>query len=328
MSEIIKIEDIPGLENELRMVNIHIERLCQSDSEPMQKVLSWVLKERGKQLRPMLTLLCARLRGRRVDATETAAVVEICHTASLIHDDIIDEADTRRGQLSVQKKFGKEMAVYAGDYMIFSAVRKAGLRNRPWYDSMFDKLEAMCNGEVSQFANRYNTNITEQMYMDNIRRKTSSLFQIACMSGAYEGKCNSREIRAAEDFAEKFGLIFQLRDDLLDFASTDELSKKTTQNDFGQGYYTLPVIYAFSHGEQGNELKQIAQDIKEGRCQEMDGRVTELIRESGGFRYTIMMIDHYAREARVNLAVFHNSAARKKLLKLVDTIQQSAHKIL
>lgn len=95
--------DIPWLETELQMVNAHIERLCQSDSESMQKILDWVLNARGKQIRPILTLLCARLKGRAVDATEAAALIEICHTASLIHDDIIDEADTRRGQLSVHK---------------------------------------------------------------------------------------------------------------------------------------------------------------------------------------------------------------------------------
>lgn len=162
----INIEDVPGLETELQMVNTHIERLCRSNNKSMQKMLDWVLNARGKQIRPILTLLCARLKGKAVDATEVAAVIEICHTASLIHDDIIDEADTRRGQLSVQKKFGKEMAVYAGDFMIFSTIRRTGLKNKPWYGLMFDKLETMCDGEVSQFDNRYNTEITEEKYIE------------------------------------------------------------------------------------------------------------------------------------------------------------------
>ena len=170
----INIEDVPGLETELQMVNTHIERLCRSNNKSMQKMLDWVLNARGKQIRPILTLLCARLKGKAVDATEVAAVIEICHTASLIHDDIIDEADTRRGQLSVQKKFGKEMAVYAGDFMIFSTIRRTGLKNKPWYGLMFDKLETMCDGEVSQFDNRYNTEITEEKYIENILGKTSA----------------------------------------------------------------------------------------------------------------------------------------------------------
>ena len=304
----INIEDVPGLETELQMVNTHIERLCRSNNKSMQKMLDWVLNARGKQIRPILTLLCARLKGKAVDATEVAAVIEICHTASLIHDDIIDEADTRRGQLSVQKKFGKEMAVYAGDFMIFSTIRRTGLKNKPWYGLMFDKLETMCDGEVSQFDNRYNTEITEEKYIENILGKTSAMFSIACGSGAYEGKCKDSEVLAAERFAEKFGLLFQLRDDLLDFVSTDDLAKKTIHNDFWCGYYTLPAIYSFSDCRNGAKLKQIAMDIKNGLYSELtDKRIAELISVSDGFGYTLRMIDQYAEEAKQSLNVFKDS---------------------
>ena len=99
----------------------------------MQNMMDCILVARGKQLRPILTVLCSKLKGKRVDATEIAAVIDICHTASLIHDDIIDEADIRRGELSLQKKFGKEMAVYAGDFMIFATIGRTNLMNKPWY---------------------------------------------------------------------------------------------------------------------------------------------------------------------------------------------------
>ena len=120
--EIMDLEGLSLLEPELARVNQHIERMFQSQNPSMQKILQWVLQARGKQLRPILTLLCAKLAGKQIDATEIAAVIEICHTASLLHDDVIDEAELRRGQLPVQKKFGREMAVYAGDFMIFSAI--------------------------------------------------------------------------------------------------------------------------------------------------------------------------------------------------------------
>lgn len=238
--------NVPEIDADLQMVNTHIEHLCQSNNESMPKMLDWVLRARGKQIRPLLTLLCARLKGKSVDVTEIAAVIEICHTASLIHDDIIDEADTRRGQLSVQKKFGREMAVYAGDFMIFAAISRTGLRKKPYYGSIFEQLKRMCDGEVSQFEHRYDISITGEKYIENIIGKTSAMFSIACGTGAYEGKCNDSEILAAERYAEKFGLIFQLRDDLMDFLPTDDLSEKTIHNDFWCGYYTLPVIHAFS----------------------------------------------------------------------------------
>lgn len=321
--------DMPEINTELQMVNTHIERLCRSNSESMQKMLDWVLKARGKQIRPLLTLLCARLKGKSVDVTEVAAVIEICHTASLIHDDIIDEADTRRGQLSVQKKFGREMAVYAGDFMIFAAISRTGLRKKPYYGSIFEQLERMCDGEVSQFEHRYDISITGEKYIENIIGKTSAMFSIACGTGAYEGKCNDSEILAVERYAEKFGLIFQLRDDLMDFLPTDDLSKKTIHNDFWCGYYTLPAIHSFSDCRNGTELKQIAVDIKNGLYNELtDKRIAELINASDGFGYTLRMIDEYAKEAKQALNVFKDSIARQKLLELVDTVQLSAHRIV
>lgn len=322
----INVEDVPGLKRDLQMVNMHMEHLCRSNNRYIQEMLNWVLRQRGKQIRPILTLLCARLKGRAADAAEIAAVVELCHTASLIHDDVIDEADTRRGQLSVQKKFGKEMAIYAGDYIIFSAIQKNELRNRSRYGRVFGKLEAMFDGEINQFVYRYNTEITEEIYLENIRGKTSALFCIACEAGACEGKCDENEMLAVEQFAEKFGLMFQLRDDLLDFVSTEELSKKTVHNDFWCGYYTLPVIHAFSDADNGARLKEIAGNIKNGlQDEDTDKRIAELIRSSNGFQYTLTEIDRYASEAKRSLAVFPGSAARKKLLNLVDSLQASAH---
>lgn len=159
----------------------------------------------------ILTLLCSRLKGKKVDATEVAAIIEICHTASLIHDDIIDDADTRRGQLSVQKKFGREMAVYCGDFMIFAAMGRTDLRIKPWYRAMFSRLEMMCDGEISQYDNQYNTDIKEEKYMENIVGKTSAMFSIACEAGAYEGKCDPDEIEAIDEFAKNLGFLFQIR---------------------------------------------------------------------------------------------------------------------
>ena len=321
--------DIEEFNTELQMVNTHIEHLCRSNSESMQKMLDWVLKARGKQIRPLLTLICARLKGKSVDVTEVAAIIEICHTASLIHDDIIDEADTRRGQLSVQKKFGREMAVYAGDFMIFAAISRTGIRKKPYYGSIFEQLERMCDGEVSQFEHRYDIEISEEKYIENIIGKTSALFCIACETGAYEGKCSDSEISAIKRYAEKFGLIFQLRDDLLDFLPTDDLPEKAVHNDFWSGYYTLPAIYTFSDCRNGAKLRQIALDIKNGLYSELaDNHIAELISASDGFRYTLRMLDGYAKEAKQELDEFKDSIARQKLLELVETVQLNAHKIV
>ena len=219
--------DMPEMKAEMEKVNRHIERLCHSNNASMRKVIDWILEARGKQIRPILTLLCAKLKNKKVDATEMAAIIEICHTASLVHDDIIDDADERRGQLSVQKKFGREMAIYAGDFMIFVTLGRTDFRLKPWYRDMFQKLEVMCDGELAQFDNQYNVNISENQYIANIIGKTSSMFGIACGAGAYEGGCNIKEREMVDAFSTNFGLLFQIRDDLMDFVCTHDVSLKT-----------------------------------------------------------------------------------------------------
>lgn len=322
----ITFENIPEMESELEQVNRHIERLCTSNSESMQVMMDWVLQARGKQIRPIMTLLCSKLKGKKVDATQEAAIIEICHTASLIHDDVIDDADQRRGQLSVQKKFGKQMAVYAGDFMIFVTLGKTDLRLKPWFRDMFAKLEIMSDGEVAQFDNHYNTNISEQQCLDNIIGKTSAMFQIACGAGAHEGKCNKAEKQAVENFAKYFGLMFQLRDDLMDFVATQEESQKTIHNDFWCGYYTLPAIYTFNHAKYGEELKKIAKELKDGvKRENVDDQISNLIVSAGGFSYTIDLIDRYRQEAISCLDIFKETPAKQKLIELIDMLWNGVH---
>ena len=320
----IDLQAVPGLEEELKKVNEHIERFCTSETESMQKVMDWVLKARGKQIRPILTILCSGLKGKKVDVSEVAAVVEICHTASLIHDDIIDDADMRRGELSVHKKFGKEMAVYAGDFMIFSMIRKTRLMNKPWYKDMFEKLEIMCEGEVTQYDCQYNTEVTEERYNKNIIGKTSAMFAMACVSGAHEGKCNDKECQAVDRFAENFGLLFQVRDDYMDFVSTLNKSKKTIHNDFWFGYYTLPALYTFKNPEVGGRLKEIARELKEGKkTDSIDQEITELITKAGGFQYTLDKIQEYAAKAKDALSCFGDTVEKQQLFRLVDYLVDS-----
>ena len=317
-------DKIPEIEAELKQVNQHMDRLCKSNSETMQKMLDWVLQARGKQIRAIMTLLCSKLKGRRVDATETAAVVEMCHTASLVHDDIIDHADLRRGQMSVQKKFGREMAVYAGDFLIFATISRTNLVNKLWYRNMFAKLELMCDGEIRQYDNHYNTSITEEQCLENIKGKTSAMFEIACGAGAYEGKCNAAERSAVEVFGRNFGLLFQLRDDLIDFVCTDTESQKSIHNDFWSGYYTFPAIHTFEHPVYGPELKQIAHELRDGiRREGVDERITELIQLSDGVGYTLRRIEEYGREAIQSLEIFPDSLAKTRLIELVETMLKS-----
>ena len=275
--KIMDLEGLSLLEPELTRVNQHLERLCQSQNPSMQKILQWVLQARGKQLRPILTLLFAKLAGKQVDATEIAAVIEICHTASLLHDDVIDEAELRRGQLSVQKKFGREMAIYAGDFMIFSAISRTSLVNQPWYRELFGNLEILCDGEVEQFDNRFNTEISEEQYTD------------AAKTVHQDFSCGYYTLPAIHTFTYP-GCGDLLRKIAADLQSgmccreevTAEISKLIEDAD-GYGYtmrlicgYCEEAICAlnvFRNSEAKHCLKQIVESVCKGAKYLMDNRL-------------------------------------------------------
>lgn len=324
----ISFDDMPEINRDLVKVNEHIESLCKSNNASMQKVIDWVLASRGKQIRPILTLLCSKLKGKRKDASEMAAVVEIAHTASLIHDDVIDNADERRGQLAVQKKFNREMAVYAGDFMIFVTLGRTNLRLKPWYRDMFQNLEVMCDGELAQFDNQWNSDITEEQYISNIIGKTSSMFRIACVSGAHIGGCDETERYSIGEYAANFGLLFQMRDDLMDFVSTRKISLKTVHNDFKFGYYTLPAIHTFANPECGDELRSFAESARIGELENVDDeKINELITKAGGFEYTYKKIKAYASAAIDSLACFPDTKYRRKLEEIIQYLLETTPKV-
>ena len=311
------------INKELAGVNGHIRRICTSRVDSMQKMMDCVLESKGKQLRPILTILCSRLTGKKPDVQELAAVIEICHTASLIHDDIIDEGEMRRGAPSIQKRFGKEMAVYAGDFMIFSAIGRTRLVNKLWYREVFDKLEAMCDGEVKQYDNRYNTELKETQYISYIKGKTSSLFEIACLSGIKAARAPHFQVSAIKKFSESFGILFQLRDDYFDFLSSEEEYKKTVASDFRNGYYTMPVICAFNNEKTSDRMKEIARD-RTGRSNSGWDEILSLIREADGFSYTRNSIRDHARCAIDALKAFPESESKKILENLIAYLLSTA----
>ena len=214
--------------------------------------------------------------------------------------------------------------------MIFSAISRTSLVNKPWYRELFGNLEILCEGEVGQFDNRFNTEISEEQYLQNIVGKTCSVFRIACLAGAYEGKCNKVERQAAEHFAESLGLAFQLRDDLMDFIATDADATKTIHQDFSCGYYTLPAIHTFTYPSCGELLRKIAADLQSGvRCrEEAAAEISKLIEDADGYGYTMRLIRGYCEEAIRALNVFRDSEAKQCLKQIVESVCKGAERLM
>ena len=317
------VENVYGLDKDLEKVNLHIERLLKAKNSMMQEVMDWILAAKGKQIRPILTLLCARFGNRELDVTEYAAIIEICHMASLVHDDIIDEADYRRGQLSVQKKFGQKMAVYAGDYMIFSVIGHTNCRLLNRHKKIYRMLEQLCEGELGQTSNLYNMDITIEKYLDNIGGKTATMFELACNVGAMESKCSKKIIQNLSSYGKNLGMMFQIRDDLIDFSSNLQKEGKPVCQDFANGVYTLPIIIACKNEEYKKQLEQLAKYYKTKQKEKVviDSEILGILDRSKAFEVCDQYMKDYYKKALEALVDLPDCIEKQTLVSLARKVR-------
>ena len=317
------VENVYGLDKDLEKVNLHIERLLKAKNSMMQEVMDWILAAKGKQIRPILTLLCARFGNRELDVTEYAAIIEICHMASLVHDDIIDEADYRRGQLSVQKKFGQKLAVYAGDYRIFSVIGHTNCRLSNRHKKIYRMLEQLCEGELGQTSNLYNMDITIEKYLDNIGGKTATMFELACNIGAMESKCSKKIIQNLSSYGKNLGMMFQIRDDLIDFSSNLQKEGKPVCQDFANGVYTLPIIIACKNEEYKKQLEQLAKYYKTKQKEKVviDSEILGILDRSKAFEVCDQYMKDYYKKALEALVDLPDCIEKQTLVSLARKVR-------
>lgn len=301
---------IPGLARELEQVERHLWELGQDPlgREPLSTIVKTAMEQKGKRIRPVLILLAGRL-GKDYPNTgerlyRLATVVELTHAASLIHDDIIDDSPLRRGKPTVQAKFGKDMAVYAGDFLL-SRILGYLMEHRMIQSGtiLARSMSEMCCGEITQYNAQFDTETGEEKYFTSILGKTAAMFAASCELGAMESGCEEGVVRNMRHFGRDLGVLYQLRDDLLDFTSDTQKEGKPGGSDFRHGIYTLPVLRALGDLRTSSELKEIAAKIPHG---DPDGtlyrRMEELVRTAGGVEYTKQVMARYERSACLRLA--------------------------
>lgn len=223
----------------------------------------------GKMYRPLLLLLCAGPPERWRSRDETlslAAAVELTHSASLIHDDIVDDAPIRRGRPTVQSRYGKHAAVYAGDYLLSATLCDLIARGYSLAaGELLGCVKRMCEGEMAQTANRWDCGVGLEEYFKAISGKTAALFETACRLGARAGGRSEACVDALACFGRELGLLFQLGDDLNDWTLESSSAGKAVNMDFFGGIFTYPAIHTFS-GEHGRELRELAERAGRGEC--------------------------------------------------------------
>lgn len=250
------------------------------------QALEHVRAKGGKRMRPILILLMTKSFGKVTSVAQYAAVgLELLHTASLVHDDVVDESGERRGQASVNASYNNKVAVLVGDYILSTALLNIARTND--CDIVCDLAElgrTLSNGEILQLTNIANTNFSEEVYFEVIKQKTAALFEACAVIGAKAGGADKQAVEAARAFGRNVGVIFQIRDDIFDYYQSADLGKPTG-NDMAEGKLTLPVLYALNTTGD-SQMAALARKVKARNVSaEEIAQLVEFTKNNGGIAY-------------------------------------------
>ena len=266
-------------------------------------------------MRPMLILLTAKNFGLVSDVTQNAAIgLELLHTASLVHDDVVDESRERRGQASVNATYDNKVAVLVGDYILSTALLRVSLTNNQRIVQLLSELgRTLAAGEILQLSNIQNQEFSEDVYYQIINSKTAALFEACAKIGAISAGADEGGVEAAAKFGHDIGMIFQIRDDIFDYFDSKEIGKPTG-NDMVEGKLTLPVIYALNNSDM-ESMHTLARKVKAGTVNADEIAVlVEFTKSQGGIEYAERRMEEIAVEARQFIDTLVNEKAIKDAL--------------
>lgn len=261
--------------------------------------LEHIRKRAGKRMRPILILLMARNFGQITDVTQNAAVgLELLHTASLVHDDVVDESEERRGQASVNATYDNKVAVLVGDYILSTALLCVARTHSEQIVTYLAELgRTLSDGEILQLSNIGRKDISEDVYYDVIKQKTAALFEACAGIGALSSGASEEDVLAAKQFGQNLGIIFQIRDDIFDYYDSKEIGKPTG-NDMAEGKLTLPVIHAVNNGGD-EDMKRLALKVKDHSVTaEEIASLVDYTKRMGGIEYAEKRMWEFHAEAQ------------------------------
>ena len=304
--------------DDLKAVNEVIRQRLKSDVVLIRKIADYIIGGGGKRLRPALLILAAGACGYRGrHHHELAAVVEFIHTATLLHDDVVDESGLRRGQPTANALFGNAAAVLVGDFVYSRAFQMMlGADNMKVLRVLADATNVIAEGEVLQLMNCHNADLDEQGYLQVIRFKTAKLFEAATRLGAILGAAGAATEEAMAAYGAHLGTAFQLIDDVLDYSGDLALIGKNVGDDLAEGKATLPLIFAIKHGTP-EQARLVRRAIESGGLDDL-AAVLEAIRASGALEYARAQAKAEARTACAALNGLPHSEYRDYLLQLAD----------
>lgn len=316
---------LEAIQPELERVNKTIIKRLHSDEPLVEDIGHHLVQAGGKRLRPILVLLSAKALGYQQDQhIELAAIIEFIHTATLLHDDVVDVSELRRGLPTANAKWGNAPSVLVGDFLYSRAFQMmVSIGSMDIMQILSNTTNVIAEGEVQQLANARNPDISEKQYFDVIYKKTAALFESACECGASVSAASASQRQNLKAYGYHLGLAFQLMDDWLDYGGDSAVLGKNVGDDLSEGKTTLPVIHTLNQSKE-SEAGTIREAIAEANASKLT-EVIELVRSYGGLEYTQNLATSHAESAIAEVMQLPESAWREHLVQLANFAINRSH---
>ena len=318
----LKIKDIKlPIAEEINLFESKFKNSLKTDVPLLNKIMYYIIKRKGKQIRPMFVFLTAKLYNNITDGTYTAAaLIELLHTATLVHDDVIDESNFRRGWFSVNALWKNKISVLIGDFLLSRGLLLAIEKEEFQLLKIVSRaVKNMSEGELLQIEKTRKLNITEEVYFNIIRKKTAALISACCESGAESANGTKEDIKKMRIFGEKVGIAFQIKDDLFDYTQNLKIGKPTGM-DIKDKKMTLPLIYTLNKVDEETKRFIINTIKNDSKNTEKTKKIINLVKENKGLNYAEETMNMYFQEALSILEKFKNSEVKNSLINLVNYV--------
>lgn len=306
------------LEEDLIVFEKAFNKAVKSNVSLLDKIMTYIVKTKGKQLRPMFVILSAKTFGNANESTYRAAsLIELLHTATLVHDDVVDDSDQRRGFFSINALWKNKIAVLVGDYLLSKGLLLS-LTNGDFkvLEILATAVKEMSEGELLQIEKARKLDISEEVYFEIIRCKTASLIASACGAGAYSTTTDEEKTKLMKNFGEKVGIAFQIKDDLFDYGKAD--IGKPTGNDIKEKKMTLPLIYALNNCDRHTKNKIIHIFKNANKKKNEINFIIDVVHSTGGILYAENQMKKYVEEAFNTIDFLPETEPKKHLKQLVN----------
>ena len=320
------MEDIRNaIQTEFRQFEAELANALRSENPLLSEALDYLHAQKGKQLRPILVMLSAGIcRGITNKTIKTAVSMELMHTASLVHDDVVDNSPTRRGQNALHKQWNNKVAILVGDYMLAKAIELlAAIHNNTVLNTVADMTLALTSGEILQLHANQSMWISEEQYLRIIKNKTARLFSACSEAGAASSGATARQQNALRQFGIYLGLCFQIKDDIFDFSDIEDLGKPT-MNDINDGKATLPIIISLQRAskEEATHIQALGEALASKssgvNVLEAEEEIKSFVLRYDGIHYAYQLMEKYRQKAIEALKIFPENVYKSSLIALLN----------